>query len=119
MTLYSLSGINVATNAKDKNEIQSPADNNQFVCDICMDTSDDRLSYGCQHYYCRNCVQTNFETAINEGQIDSFKCPEPTCDFNASENFVKMVVSTAVFDRYEKLMLKKAVGDMDDIVNVD
>ncbi|KAG4079335.1 hypothetical protein HA402_008027 [Bradysia odoriphaga] len=88
----------------------------QSVCEICTEESDDMISYGCTHYYCRDCIKTNLETAINDGLIDTFNCPEPNCEISASENFVKTVVSTTAFERYETLMIKKAVGDMDDIV---
>lgn len=89
------------------------------MCEICTDESDDMLSYGCSHYYCRECVKTTLETAINDGLIDSFNCPDVNCDVHATENFMKTVVSTTVFNRYETFMLKKAVCDMDDIVSVD
>lgn len=89
------------------------------MCEICTDTTDDMLSYGCPHYYCRSCVQNYLETDINEGKIETFKCPAPDCDVCVSENFVKTVVSATIYNKYETLMIKRAVGDMDDIVSID
>lgn len=118
MTHNFLSENDDVENDKVINDIKSCADNNQSVCEICTDTNDDMLSYGCPHYYCRICVETCLETDINEGKIDSFKCPAPECDISVSENFVKMIVSATIFNKYETLMLKKGVADMDDIVSI-
>ena len=89
-------------------------------CQICYDKTKKSqiVSYGCEHKFCSLCVRTYLETQIQEGMIDGLTCPDPECHHIADQTLVKKSVSKLMYDRLEKLTLKEAVKDMQDVVSL-
>lgn len=90
-------------------------------CGICFDIvkEDNMASYGCEHYYCEECVRANIELSVKDGTVELMKCPDTNCDVTASYSLIKRIISPELFQRYEKLMLQIGVGLMPDVVSAN
>jgi len=90
----------------------------EFECVICSESHSisDSESFGCEHLFCTECLIEHLSHLINDGRLDSLKCPQPNCDSVASENLIKQLLPSSVINRYSKFLLKRGVETMDDIV---
>ncbi|XP_054154528.1 uncharacterized protein LOC128953053 isoform X3 [Oppia nitens] len=90
----------------------------EFDCDICGAESlpiDGAVSYGCQHRYCDDCVRQTLTIEIQDNRIESLACPAPDCTAKATPQLVRRIVGPELYNRYDQLLLKAAVGAMDDV----
>ncbi|XP_054152755.1 uncharacterized protein LOC128951533 [Oppia nitens] len=103
----------------DDNNSYSVNDLTKFECDICADDFpvDSAVSYGCEHRYCEDCVRNTMTVAIDDNRIESLACPATDCTAEATQQLVRRIVGQELYNRYDLLLLKAAVGAMPDVHN--
>lgn len=73
------------------------------VCSFCFEGMLEPYSYGCAHFYCKQCITRSLRYALKEGSIQSLKCPERGCTVAATEDLVALVVPGLLI-RYHTLL---------------
>ena len=53
---------------------------------------------------------------IREGSVKELKCPEPKCQEMLQDSEIRKLVPKNVHLRFSELMLKMAIGEMEDVV---
>ena len=84
------------------------------MCFVCCDDSvksEDFISLGCKHSYCRECWTNYLESRITEGEVFNIRCMDPECQINLSYDCVKEIASDAVFAKYKKFMGTKVASE--------
>ncbi|XP_054153192.1 E3 ubiquitin-protein ligase RNF14-like [Oppia nitens] len=107
----------VDVDVDDNNDSNSVNDLIKFDCEVCMDQFpvDSAVSYGCEHRYCEDCVRQTLTVAIDDNRIKSLACPATDCTAEATQQLVRRILGDELYNRYDLLLLKSAVGAMDDV----
>ena len=68
----------------------------------------------CSHSFCKECMSTQVNLCINDGDLDSIKCSDTECRRLLQPHEIKSLVSPEAFERWEDLTLKRALDKMAD-----
>ncbi|KAL2017704.1 hypothetical protein VTK56DRAFT_1729 [Thermocarpiscus australiensis] len=89
------------------------------LCSVCMENKKIsempiRITQRCTHQpsCCRDCMKRWLESSVEAGNWESLKCPE--CSEILGHNDVKRYASKETFDRYDNLMLRRALKELAD-----
>eukprot|EP00730_Choanoeca_flexa_P006465 TRINITY_DN12155_c3_g6_i2.p1 TRINITY_DN12155_c3_g6~~TRINITY_DN12155_c3_g6_i2.p1 ORF type:complete len:497 (+),score=115.29 TRINITY_DN12155_c3_g6_i2:62-1552(+) len=104
--------------AYDQAQQQLVFDRQEHACVMCMEDKPGSECYRllCGHAYCRECLSGYFESKIGEGAVQRIACPDVECDHVALPNEVQELVNTALFTRYDELLLAKTLATMSDVI---
>lgn len=69
----------------------------------------------CEHFFCTGCMTEFVTTHINEASVRSMACPEPSCKEEIPAISVQKLVNKDLYDRYDRLMLVRALNSMNDL----
>jgi hypothetical protein len=87
------------------------------TCSVCfcdkMGTGFVRLR--CGHAFCTECVSACYVTHIREGNVDGVKCLGVKCSEVPTSARVKAVVGDELFERFDSILLKRALENMNDM----
>jgi len=103
---------------REYSEEKEEAEFNQSVhlCPVCycdkVGTQFMRLR--CGHAFCKECVSICYITHIKEGNVDSVKCLGIKCSEVPTYSKVKSAVGDELFERYDSILLQRALENMDD-----
>eukprot|EP00735_Rhodelphis_limneticus_P001262 TRINITY_DN11846_c0_g1::TRINITY_DN11846_c0_g1_i1::g.16418::m.16418 TRINITY_DN11846_c0_g1::TRINITY_DN11846_c0_g1_i1::g.16418 ORF type:complete len:284 (+),score=29.45,sp/Q6T486/RBRA_DICDI/29.71/4e-25,IBR/PF01485.16/4e+03,IBR/PF01485.16/1.1e+02,IBR/PF01485.16/2e-11,IBR/PF01485.16/2.2e-09,IBR/PF01485.16/4.4e+03,zf-C3HC4_2/PF13923.1/0.004,zf-C3HC4_2/PF13923.1/5.1e+03,zf-C3HC4_2/PF13923.1/1.5e+02,zf-C3HC4_2/PF13923.1/1.1e+03,Baculo_RING/PF05883.6/9.1,Baculo_RING/PF05883.6/0.026,zf-C3HC4/PF00097.20/0. len=91
-------------------------DSNTKECDICYEsfslTDVFNISKECTHEskLCKPCIQKHMEAEVNtKGEVMTIKCPISDCRKVLNHEEIRLFATKAVFDRYDTLLLRKAI----------
>lgn len=86
-------------------------------CDICftMKIGHSCVRFRCGHVFCEECVTGFFTTNIVEGNVDQVKCLAFNCKMKPTPELVKQLVGANQYERYDQILLKRALENMSDI----
>lgn len=86
-------------------------------CEICYNIKmgHDCVRFLCSHVFCKECVKQYFTSNIQEGNVDLVKCLGFNCKIRPSTDLVKNLVGEELFERYDGILLKRALESMSDI----
>lgn len=91
---------------------------NEFVCEVCFETRNDRLSLNqlktgngdmlrkedCGHKICRECMATWVTTRIGEQRVFGLRCPHEDCKNELFEqDLAKLPLAEGVLEQFAKL----------------
>lgn len=102
-----------------KNQLELIFKKTNFFCNICFveKSGQDCLKFNkCEHVFCKSCMYEYFKSLISDGNVKKLCCPQEKCDSFATQAQVLSVVGDELFNRYDSLLLKYALNDMNDIV---
>lgn len=87
-------------------------------CQICFSEKQgsDCYQFRCRHVFCKECIQGFFTTLIAEGSVDSLKCLAVDCKITPTPHEIKLTVQKDIFERYDRLLLQRALESMNDVV---
>jgi len=103
-TFLAIQLSNKAILVQDKErEILRQAIDDSEVCSSCFKGMLEPYSYGCEHFYCKQCITRSLRYALKEGLIQSLKCPELGCTVAATEDLVALMVPGLLI-RYHTLL---------------
>ena len=87
-------------------------------CSVCFNEKfgDSCIQFpNCKHVFCKQCMKEYFTVQINDGSVKSLTCPEDKCETQADPALVKSLVDEELFERYDKLLLKRTLDCMADV----
>ncbi|GMR33547.1 hypothetical protein PMAYCL1PPCAC_03742, partial [Pristionchus mayeri] len=69
----------------------------------------------CRHVYCARCVQQYFVGLLKSEGIRTFECLADACSSIAAQDVVKKAIGEEEYERYETILLERALGAMEDM----
>jgi len=93
-------------------------DNSMFKCLVCFEDKKGSKCIkllGCDHIYCKNCMKTYLEVNIKDGKVSELICPNVNCKAALTPSQIKELVSTELFERYDRLLLQVTLDKMADV----
>jgi len=102
----------------DVEQKQRDFDKESFSCGVCFE---DKLGRKCTqfeecgHVFCRDCMAEYFRVQIREGQVNALNCPTTECETQASHHQIRALVSSQLFDTFERQQLEATLQSMSDI----
>ncbi|KJH45846.1 IBR domain protein [Dictyocaulus viviparus] len=90
-----------------------------YDCEVCFENKTGRqciLFMPCRHIFCRECVSAFFLEILNSQEVRTLSCLAAECKSSASQQTVLDLVGQEQFERYERLLLDRALARMDDVV---
>ena len=88
-------------------------------CNVCFEEVIGRDCFcfsPCDHTYCNNCMTSYFSVLIKAGDVNNLGCPYDNCESEAIPVQVKVLVTPAEFEKYERLLLQRSIDQMEDVV---
>lgn len=68
------------------------------------------------HYFCTECLQSMAKVNVDEGAFHALKCPSTDCKIAFPEYILRELLDGDRYNRWERLVTSKAIGQMSDIV---
>lgn len=86
------------------------------TCGVCLEEQrgDRFVRLDCGHVFCGDCLGEQARLHVKEGSLDALKCPEPGCKDPLSVHVLRRLLEPEAFDRWEQLMLQRALDSMPD-----
>ena len=86
------------------------------TCMICYEDNPGTMctNLQCGHFFCSPCLKSCMELHVHEGNLDAIKCPDPDCQRPLEHYEIQTLVSKSNFERWENLMLQRAIDKMPD-----
>jgi len=70
----------------------------------------------CQHTFCKSCISAYFASQMQVQSASALVCPEIGCGKSALPGEVRQVVSSEMFEKYERQLLQTSLDSMSDLV---
>ena len=70
----------------------------------------------CRHSFCYDCVRSYFSMQVKDGAVTSMCCLAPDCESEAFPNQVRKLLSEELYEKYERLLLNRALESIEEIV---
>ena len=70
------------------------------------------------HMFCTECAKMHLTQLINDGSIDSLKCPSPNCDVLVSDELLEELVPIGVYQKFLNLRFEKTLTSFEGVVNM-
>ena len=89
------------------------------TCDICFETKDGpefQFLTDWRHSFCTECFRFHCEMRIKDGSVLRLYCPDQKCKTVIPHTVLREILKPEMFERWEKLVLSKALDTMSDIV---
>ncbi|GMT33963.1 hypothetical protein PFISCL1PPCAC_25260, partial [Pristionchus fissidentatus] len=87
-------------------------------CEVCYENEPGTRCvrfFPCRHVYCSRCVQQYFVGLLKSEGIRTFECLADACSSIAAQEVVKNAIGADEYERYESILLERALGAMDDM----
>ncbi|XP_044320733.1 E3 ubiquitin-protein ligase RNF14-like [Triticum aestivum] len=88
------------------------------MCLICLTESNGSnfIQLPCQHLFCATCMETFCRIHVKEGTVFQLVCPGTKCNASIPPYLLKNLLREEEFERWDRLLLDKALGSMSDVV---
>ena len=86
--------------------------NNPIECKICYGEyhPSDFITLGCDHMYCKTCLQYILKVKIEEKNVNKIICPCDECDVEISFLIIKYIILTKeMFEKYDLALLNSTL----------
>ena len=106
-------------NEYNSHELSEDFRKQQQYCSICMESfPGDKCKQilPCQHSFCNVCLSKYLTTKILDSSIWELECAEGNCRTLLTNQIVLQSVTREIYERFDGLLLKKALEGMEDIV---
>lgn len=103
----------------DKREREREFAETFFDCEICFSSLPGRKCRRvepCMHIHCYECLKVYVTTKIGDGEVSKIGCPSGSCKESLSLSLIQELVTTEVFERFDRLLLQKTLDKMTDVV---
>ncbi|XGW14344.1 hypothetical protein V3C99_000568 [Haemonchus contortus] len=88
-------------------------------CEVCFENKPGLQCvrfFPCGHSFCKDCVRAFFKEKLTSQKVSPLTCLADSCESSASQKTIVELLGQKEFDRYEGILLKKALERMDDMV---
>ena len=106
-------------NEYNSHELSEDFRKQQQYCSICMESfPGDKCKQilPCQHSFCNVCLSKYLTTKILDSSIWELECAEGNCRTLLTNQIVLQSVTREIYEKFDGLLLKKALEGMEDIV---
>ncbi|XGW14339.1 hypothetical protein V3C99_000568 [Haemonchus contortus] len=118
---HNLSGLEMLKLVREESE---KAEMSAFLaqchdCEVCFENKAGRHCvrfFPCGHSFCKDCVTTFFKEKLTSQKVSPLTCLADECESTASQKVIIELLGQKEYDRYEEILLKKALERMDDLV---
>lgn len=88
------------------------------TCSVCFSdkAGAEFVKLGCSHFFCKGCMNGCYSTYISEGSVDGVKCLALKCSGMPSAAQVREIVGSELFEKYDGILLQRALEGMSDLV---
>ncbi|TVU15933.1 hypothetical protein EJB05_39477, partial [Eragrostis curvula] len=88
------------------------------MCMICLNQGkgSNFVRLSCQHLFCMKCMETLCRMHVKEGSVFQLICPDTKCSASIPPYLLKRLLSEEEFERWDRLVLQKALDSMSDLV---
>ena len=95
-------------------------EDDSFECEICFDSfqKNESAVFNCMHMFCTECAKMHLTQLINDGSIDSLKCPSLNCNVLVSDELLEELVPIGVYQKFINLRFEKTLTSFEGIVNM-
>ncbi|XP_046566743.1 E3 ubiquitin-protein ligase RNF14-like [Haliotis rubra] len=69
----------------------------------------------CLHHTCRRCMEAYCHHHVSLGTVEELRCPATNCNVSVPPDIVQNVLPAEEFDRWERLLLQRALESMTDV----
>ncbi|MFH4975694.1 hypothetical protein AB6A40_002403 [Gnathostoma spinigerum] len=90
-----------------------------YECLVCGEIKSGKESgqfHPCGHVFCLECISACYHQRLKDSSIKTFDCLAYDCENCASQALLRHVLGTDEYERYDKLLLEKALYNMNDVV---
>ena len=79
---------------------------NLYACLICFSQLPIKnfITLSCNHRFCSECLISEWELKISQGQVSNIKCPSEKCENEVNYYILKGNLRKAVFEKYDQLL---------------
>ncbi|KAF8702287.1 hypothetical protein HU200_033055 [Digitaria exilis] len=98
----------------DAPQVCSPVSN--FNSEILKQLGSNFVRLSCQHLFCVKCMETLCKMHVKEGSVFKLVCPDTKCNASIPPFVLKRLLTKEEFERWDRLVLKKALDSMSDLV---
>lgn len=86
------------------------------ICFSCVAGTKCRRIQPCGHTHCCECLRLHITTKVGSGEVTKILCPSGSCNTSLSPSLIQELVSSDVFERFDRLLLQKTLDKMTDVV---
>ena len=92
----------------------------KFTCKVCYydyELNDIKSLTSCNHIFCKECLTDYFTSLItDQNKHDDIKCPEHECGAKPTEEELKELVGTDVYQKFQKFELNMKVASNPNLI---
>ncbi|VDM80255.1 unnamed protein product, partial [Strongylus vulgaris] len=89
-----------------------------YDCDVCLENKIGRECVRfspCGHTFCKDCVTSYLSEKLTAQEISPLTCPGDNCNSSIPQKLIVELQGQKAFDRYERLLLSRALDTMEDL----
>lgn len=87
------------------------------TCFVCFSefSGSEFVRLSCNHFFCRNCMETFTAGHVTEGSVAKIVCPDTSCKAPFHPGLIRELLFSDAFSKWEELTFQKSLAAMADV----